>query len=281
RHRAMPRHEIPPRTDARHPPRPSTHRPSRQRHRHQPRRRAGRLRRIRQRRLQEIRHRPPRAHHSLNPPTTRESGWRIDLITTTSTADIESLVNGRAVGYSLEAPLYVNREVYELDLEAIFAKHWLFVATEAEFPEPGDFVTVDVGPYSVIIVRDDDENVRALFNVCRHRGSRILDAPRGAVGNLVCPYHQWTYRTDGSLIFAESQPPTFDKKHFGLKSVHVRTVAGLVFVCLATEAPSDFDEVVVAIEPYLTPYGLANTKVAHQVDLVENGNWKLMMENNH
>jgi Rieske 2Fe-2S family protein len=202
------------------------------------------------------------------------------LITTTSTADIESLINGRAVGYSLEAPLYISREVYELDLEAIFAKHWLFVATEAEFAEPGDFVSVDIGTYSVIIVRDDDNNVRAMHNVCRHRGARILDATHGAVGNLVCPYHQWTYRTDGSLIFADSQPPTFDKEHFGLKPVHVRTVAGLVFVCLAAEAPSDFDEVIGAIEPYLTPYGLANAKVAHQADLVENGNWKLVMENN-
>jgi Rieske 2Fe-2S family protein len=197
-----------------------------------------------------------------------------------SPADIESLVKGRAVGYSLEAPFYNSREIFELDLAAIFAKHWLFVATEAEIPEPGDYVTVDIGPSSVVVLRDDDGDVRALHNVCRHRGSRILDAPCGAVGNLVCPYHQWTYRTDGSLIFAESQPQSFDKERFGLKHVNVRTVAGLVFVCLASEAPSDFDEVAGAIEPYLTPYGLTNTKVAHQVDLVEEGNWKLVMENN-
>jgi glycine betaine catabolism A len=78
------------------------------------------------------------------------------LITTTPPADIESLVKGRAVGYSLEAPFYISREVFELDLAAIFAKHWLFVATEAEIPEPGDFVSVDIGPYSIIILRDDD-----------------------------------------------------------------------------------------------------------------------------
>ena len=165
----------------------------------------------------------------------------------TSPADLEFLVKGRAVGYSLEAPFYNSREIFDLDLAAIFAKHWLFVATEAEIPEPGDYVTVDIGPSSVIVLRDDDGGVRALHNVCRHRGSRILDAPCGAVGNLVCPYHQWTYRIDGSLIFAESQPETFDKGRFGLKQVNVRTLAGLVFVCLASEAPSDFDEVVSAI----------------------------------
>ena len=165
-------------------------------------------------------------------------------------------------------------------MSAIFASHWLFVATEAELPEPGDFVTVEVGPYSVIIVRDDDEAVRAFRNVCRHRGSRILDDERGSVGNLVCPYHHWTYGVDGCLLHAENQPPTFDRSRFGLKPVHVRSVGGLVFVCLADEPPSDFDDVAARIEPYLAPYGLRQAKVAHQVDVVEDGNWKLVMENN-
>lgn len=195
-------------------------------------------------------------------------------------AEIESLINNRAVGYSLEAPFYTSQEIFDLDVESIFAKHWLFSTTEAEIAEPGDFVTIDIGPHSVIILRDDDEEVRAFRNVCRHRGSRLLDSPCGAVGNLVCPYHQWTYRTDGSLIHAESQPPSFERDRFGLKPVHVRTVAGLVFVCLGEEPPEDFDEVAGIIEPYLAPYDLRNAKVAHQVDLVEEGNWKLVMENN-
>ncbi|MFI7067974.1 aromatic ring-hydroxylating dioxygenase subunit alpha [Kribbella sp. NPDC050124] len=195
-------------------------------------------------------------------------------------ADIAALVERRAVGYSLEGPLYTSREVYDLDLGVIFGKHWLFVAAEAELAEPGDYVTVDIGPHSVIVVRDDDEQVRALRNVCRHRGARILQDPCGAVGNLVCPYHQWTYRTDGSLIFAEGQSRDFDKSQFGLKSVNVRTVGGLIFVCLADEPPADFDEVAAVIEPYLAPYRLQDAKVAHQTDLVEGGNWKLVMENN-
>ena len=165
-------------------------------------------------------------------------------------------------------------------MAAIFTKHWLFVAAAAEVPEPGDFVTVDVGPSSVIIVRDDDEEVRAFHNVCRHRGSRILDDCRGSVGNLVCPYHHWTYGVDGRLLHAENQPATFDRSRFGLKPVHVRTVAGLVFICLADEPPADFDDVAARIEPYLAPYDLDRTKVAYQIDIVEEGNWKLVMENN-
>ena len=201
-------------------------------------------------------------------------------VSSSRAADIESMVARREVGYSLESAFYTSKEVYDLDLDVIFGRHWLFCAAEAELAEPGDYVTVSVGASSVIIVRDDDESVRALHNVCRHRGSRILEEPCGSVGNLVCPYHQWTYRTDGSLIFAEGQAPNFDRQPFGLKQVHVRTIAGLIFVCLADDPPADFDEVVDIIEPYLLPYQLSSLKVAHQIDLVEAGNWKLVMENN-
>ena len=190
------------------------------------------------------------------------------------------LLSRRTAGWSLEAPFYTSREIFDLDVTAIFREHWLFVAAASEVPEPGDFVTVAVGPYSVIIVRDDDEQVRAFHNVCRHRGSRILDEDRGSVGNLVCPYHHWTYSVDGRLLHADNQPPAFDRSRFGLKPVHVRDVAGLVFICLADEPPTDVDEVASRIEPYLAPYELGLTKVAHQVDIVEDGNWKLVMENN-
>ncbi|MEU6354935.1 aromatic ring-hydroxylating dioxygenase subunit alpha [Streptomyces sp. NPDC047072] len=190
------------------------------------------------------------------------------------------LVARRPVGLSLEAPFYTGRDFFDLDIEAVFARSWLFVAAEAELPEPGDYVTVNLGPYSVIVVRDDDEEVRAFHNVCRHRGARILDDDRGSVGNIVCGYHRWTYGVDGRLLHAESLPPGFDPTCFGLRGVHARTVAGLVFLCLAEKPPGDFDDVAARIEPYLAPHELRRAKVAAQIDLVENGNWKLTMENN-
>lgn len=196
------------------------------------------------------------------------------------TGDLADLISRHTQGYALQAPFYTSSEVFDLDLRAIWTKHWLFVAAEAELPEPGDYVTTEIGRASVIIVRDDDEQVRAFHNVCRHRGSRILDDTRGSVGNLVCPYHHWTYGVDGALLHAENQPADFDRCRFGLKPVHVRSVGGFVFVCLADEPPTDFDDVASRIEPYLAPYDLAHTKVAHQIDIVEQGNWKLVMENN-
>lgn len=198
----------------------------------------------------------------------------------TSVSEPPALVARRAPGLSLEAPFYTGQEFFDLDIEAVFARNWLFVAAEAELPEPGDYVTVALGPYSVILLRDDDEEVRAFHNVCRHRGARILNEQRGSVGNIVCGYHRWTYGVDGRLLHAESLPPDFDRSCFGLRAVRARTVAGLVFICLADQPPADFDEVAARIEPYIAPHGLGRAKVATQIDLVENGNWKLTMENN-
>lgn len=199
---------------------------------------------------------------------------------TTGRVDSAELLARRRRGMTLEAPFYTSEELFSLDVAAIFSRHWIFVTTEAEIPEPGDYVTVEIGACSVIVLRDDDEQVRALHNVCRHRGSRLLHDPAGSVGNLVCGYHQWTYATDGTLRHAGQQAPGFDPGCFALKPVHVRSVEGLVLICLAPDPPSDFDEVAARVRPYLAPHQLRRTKVAAQEDLVEHANWKLVMENN-
>src|SRR5699024_3217166 len=127
-------------------------------------------------------------------------------------------------------------------LEAVFQKTWIFAASVAELPEPGDYITLDVGRASVII-RDDDEQIRAHHNVCRHRGARLLTETTGSVGNIVCGYHQWTYAPEGDLIHAGVQAPGFDPACFSLLSVNVRVIAGLIFLCLAKDAPEDIDDV--------------------------------------
>ncbi|RZU63323.1 aromatic ring-hydroxylating oxygenase subunit alpha [Zhihengliuella halotolerans] len=195
-------------------------------------------------------------------------------------AAVRTLFENRRAGYSLDAPFYTDPEVFAADMKGIFGQHWLFAASLAEIPEPGDYVTIDYGPYSLIILRTD-EGVNALHNVCRHRGARVLTEPAGTTGNLVCGYHSWTYDAEGSLIHASSPGEiNFDKACFSLKRAHSRVVAGLVFVCLAAEPPADFDEVSKIFEPYVAPHEIANAKVAFQQELIEEGNWKLVMENN-
>lgn len=193
---------------------------------------------------------------------------------------IEDLVRRRKRGYSLEAPFYVSPEVYKLDLDLIFGRHWIYVGVEPDVAEPGDVMTVEVGTASVLIVRGEDMEVRAFHNVCRHRGARLISDYKTSVGNIVCPYHQWTYGEDGRLLFAEHMGADFDTSCHGLKPVHLRSIAGLLFICLAENAPADIDAVAAAMEPYLAPHELRNCKVAFTSEIVEEGNWKLTMENN-
>jgi Rieske 2Fe-2S family protein len=130
------------------------------------------------------------------------------------------------------------------------------------------------------LLRDDDMQVRAFHNVCRHRGARLLDAGASVVSKLVCPYHQWTYETSGQLIHAPHMGVNFDKSCRSLKPVALRSVGGLLYVCLSDNPPKDIAFLQDVMEERLAPYGVRDLKVAHQVDVIEKGNWKLTMENN-
>ncbi len=194
--------------------------------------------------------------------------------------DFAALAARRQEWKSLEAPFYSAPEIHDLDLEAIFGRHWIFVASDPELPEPGDCVTVEIGPTSVLLLRGDDMKVRGFHNVCRHRGARLIHDRTATIGNIVCRYHGWTYSEDGALIHAEHMGSDFDRSCHGLKPVHVRSIGGLIFICLAKDAPADIEDMARVLEPYLAPHDIPNCKVAHTHDLLEPGNWKLTMENN-
>ena len=199
---------------------------------------------------------------------------------TWNTDTLRRLIADRKPGHALDRAFYRSDEVFQADLALIFGRHWIQVAIEPDVPEPGDAVTVDIGTWSVIIVRDDDMQIHAFHNVCRHRGARIVRQRRAMVGNLVCPYHTWTYGLDGRLLFANHMDDDFDPSCHGLNKVALRSIAGLLFICLADDPPSDIDDLAAAMTPYLAPHDIASTRIAHEVDLIERGNWKLTMENN-
>lgn len=193
---------------------------------------------------------------------------------------IESLLRSRKPGYSLPAGLYTRQDVFEADLDVMFHRHWILIGLECDVPEPGDVCVVDIGRSSVAIVRDDDGAVRAFFNVCRHRGARLLPAGSSVVGKLVCPYHQWTYELTGDLVHAPHMGRDFDAGCHGLKPVHLRSIGGLLYACLGEEPPTDIEDLASTMEPRLAPYDLRNTRIAHQTEMIETGNWKLSVENN-
>lgn len=183
-------------------------------------------------------------------------------------------------GCALPGAFFSDETLYAAELEYIFGRHWLFVASEPEIPEGGDYRTYQIGPWPIFLLRRDDGSIAAFHNTCRHRGSRILQQGSGIAGaTLQCPYHRWTYDLEGRVVGCGemSESPAAQRP---LKPVHVRLLAGLIFVCLADEPPDDFEDMAHRMQPYLAPHGIARAKIARQVDVIEHGNWKLTIENN-
>ena len=152
------------------------------------------------------------------------------------------------------------------------------VGLECELPSAGSYLATTVGRSPVVVVRDHDGTLRGFYNTCRHRGAQICEMGHGRKARLVCPYHQWTYRLDGSLQAAGRMQETFDPSGIRLQRIHVENVAGSIYVCLADEPPH-FDEFRDGLTPLLAPHHLADAKLAHESTLAERANWKLVMEN--
>ena len=194
-------------------------------------------------------------------------------------APIAELLTQHKPGHSLAQAFYTRPDIYEADLQTIFYAEWLFALPACSLPKVGSYERLKIGVYDVLILRGQDGGIVAFHNTCRHRGSILCSATQGRVAKLTCPYHQWTYDLDGRLLWARDMGETFDPASHGLKPVHCREVAGLVYICLADEAP-DFDRFAETVEPYLAVHDLSKAVVAHSSTIIENGNWKLVWENN-
>ncbi|WP_172329013.1 aromatic ring-hydroxylating dioxygenase subunit alpha [Mangrovicoccus sp. HB161399] len=194
-------------------------------------------------------------------------------------ATLSDLLARHVAGRSLAQPFYTSPEIYQHDLETVWYREWLFALPAAQLDKSGSYQRLKIGVYDVIVIRDAKGGIQAFHNTCRHRGSIICRGTSGRVAKLTCPYHQWTYDLDGKLLWARDMGSDFDPKAHGLKTVHCREVAGLVYICLAESAP-DFDAFAETVRPYLGVHDLSNAKVAFQSSIVENGNWKLVWENN-
>jgi Rieske 2Fe-2S family protein len=189
------------------------------------------------------------------------------------------LIAARKPDHALDRLLYTDPGTLALDLAEIYYSDWLFAIPACEIPKTGNYVTVQVGEYPVVIVRGADGKIRAFHNSCRHRGSRVCTALKGSSPKLVCPYHQWTYELDGRLLYARDMGPDFDASKHGLKPVACEDAAGMVFICLADNPPGN-SGMLEAARRYLAPHRLNDAKIAYESTIVEKGNWKLVMENN-
>ncbi|MGC9271928.1 aromatic ring-hydroxylating oxygenase subunit alpha [Acidiphilium sp.] len=193
-------------------------------------------------------------------------------------ARISALVATRRPGYSLPQAFYTDPDIFEFDLREIYGRSWLMVGFEVEVAAPGRYLAMTIGRSPIVVWRGQDGVLRGFFNTCRHRGAQIVADGCGAAERLICPYHQWMYDDHGVLRGAGRMPRDFDKSAHGLGAIHVRSIAGTIYVCLAETAP-DFGEFHDNLAPMLAPHDVLNARVAAEITLVERGNWKLVMEN--
>ena len=96
--------------------------------------------------------------------------------------------------------LYTSESVFAAEMQHLFANTWVFVGHDSQIQNPGDYITTEVGTQAVIMVRHGDDSVRVLYNRCAHKGTQLVTSPSGNTGKYFpCPYHAWTYETDGCL----------------------------------------------------------------------------------
>ncbi|MBT5005054.1 MAG: Rieske 2Fe-2S domain-containing protein, partial [Halieaceae bacterium] len=189
----------------------------------------------------------------------------------------ESMANrGRAI----DSYFYRSHLVYERELESLIFRSWLYAAHVSEVPSPGDYQLFEVGEDSIIISRDEDGEIHALMNICRHRGARVCEHASGNRKTFVCPYHGWVYKTNGELKAAREMgmKEGFDKADYGLKKVPCVVYQGLIFINCDQNAP-DFLGPLSHLDRQLGAYDLPNAKVAHKKSYRVDANWKLVLEN--
>ncbi len=182
-------------------------------------------------------------------------------------------------GHSLPQDFYTSDAVFKADMDQVISQKWILAGHVSKIPNKGDYFLFKIGGEQIIIIRENAENVRAFFNVCRHRGSTICQATSGNAPRLVCPYHAWTFGLDGRLIAARLMPDDFDKTENGLIACHIRVFHGLVFINMTEGVPDDFDATFGDMGPILDYHGIADARIAHAGDYPTTANWKLVVEN--
>lgn len=179
------------------------------------------------------------------------------------------------------ATAYYDADWYELERQAVFMRSWIEVGHVCELPEPGNFILreMEFAKASVLIVRGKDGTINAFHNVCTHRGTQLVEASEGKQATFSCPYHMWTFGTDGALLSApDFEEFAVSKANCALPRVAVDVCAGLIFINFADNPPPLREWLSgLADDLELLPVAKATTFSEYVYDI--DANWKLTYDN--
>ncbi len=195
-------------------------------------------------------------------------------------AAILRLIADHRPQWSLDQAFYQDPAIFRLERELWFPRQWVIVAHASEVPEKGSYIVRQLFDEEVIVVRfgDGAEDIRAYYNVCTHRGSRVCTKDgRGRL--LVCPYHAWSFRLTGELQTRHDLPEGVDPEGLGLHRVPSRLIGGLVVCGLDAASLPDPQAAVDALTEGMREVGIDRARIAARKHYPTKANWKLVIEN--
>jgi phenylpropionate dioxygenase-like ring-hydroxylating dioxygenase large terminal subunit len=202
-------------------------------------------------------------------------------------AETEGLVRSPLETPMLQPWEVFDQDLFDLEMIRVFGRSWVWLGDTEDLREPGDFITGQIGSQPVLVIRQEDGDVKGFLNNCRHRASGLAFEPAGHCGkSLTCPYHNWAYAIDGRLIGIPDEkrmyPDGFPKDQYGLVPIRIEIAWDkLVFGCLSHKAPSFRDWIAPLADRY-DRYGFSEfTRFHRELDEVYPINWKAFCENSN
>lgn len=200
-------------------------------------------------------------------------------MTDLSTEDLAAARAPLQTAKSMPSGFYTSDEIFAAEREHIHLKHWFFAGREDELPNPGDYKALETPGGPALLIRSDDRKLGAFANVCRHRGSILLKGT-GSCRRIVCPYHAWSYFSDGRLYGCPDMEDAegFDRVENGLIPIRMETWAGFIFLTYNADAPSLLEHLG-DLPQRMASHRLEEMQCTWKITLESACNWKLLLEN--
>ncbi|VXC03525.1 anthranilate 1,2-dioxygenase large subunit [Pseudomonas sp. 8O] len=189
--------------------------------------------------------------------------------------------------FRIARDMFTKPELFDLEMELIFERNWIYACHESEIAKPNDFITMRAGRQPIIITRDGNGQLHALVNACQHRGATLTRVSKGNQSTFTCPFHAWCYKSDGRLVKVKAPgeyPEGFDKATRSLKKARIESYKGFVFISLDVTASDSLEDFLGDARVFFdmmvaqSPTGELEV-IPGRSTYTFDGNWKLQNEN--